>query len=299
MRLDNFNLNLLVAFEVLLEERNVTRAAERMNLSQPAMSAALRKLRESFQDDLLVQQGKQMYPTQRALTLAPEVSEALIRLRSLISSGPSFDPASSRRRFQVVASDYITTVLLVPMISMIQREAPAVQIDLIMPSESSSSMVANGAADLLISPGEFMTGDHPKEFIFEERLVVVGCRTNQALDRPLTMEAFMRSGHVAVRVDGRKSFIEEALGRTAPDRSVEVTAQAFIQVPWLLRNTTRLAVMHERLARVCAEPLGLRITAPPFELRPMREMMMFHATRARDEGLTWLRQRILTAAQTG
>ncbi len=296
MRLDSFDLNLLVAFEVLLEERSVTRAAARLNVTQPAMSASLKKLRESFQDELLVQQGKQMYPTQRALSLLPEVSEALIRLRGLISGGTAFDPKTSKRCFKIIGSDYISTVLLAPLIRSLQDEGPGIEIDLIMPTANSSAMIASGQADLLISPAEFMIGDHPKELIFEERLVVVGCSSNPALKDQVTMEQFMQAGHVAVRVDGRRSFMEKVLGSTAPDRSVEVTAQGFIQVPWLLQNTQRLAVMHERLAIACAKPFNLRICEPPFELKPMREMMMYHGTRARDEGLSWLRKKILAAA---
>ena len=149
---------------------------------------------------------------------------------------------------------------------------------------------------LSVSPAQFMLGDHPKELIFEERLVVVGCSSNPSLQDDITLEQFLQAGHVAVKLDGRRSFMEEELSKLAPDRKIEVNAHSFIQVPWLLRNSNRLAVMHERLARVSAGPLNLRISPPPFQLKPMREMMMYHSTRARDEGLTWLRQRILEAA---
>lgn len=296
MRFDNFDLNLLVALQALLEERNVTHAAARLNLTQPAMSAALKKLRDYFQDELLVQQGRQMHPTQHALTLEPEVNDALLRLRSLLSTGTSFDPSQSRREFRIIASDYITTVLLVPVIGSVSKEAPHVRIHLIMPSEGSSSMIVNGTADLMISPEEFLSGDHPKELIFEERMVVVGCASNPALNAPLTMEAFMRAGHIAVRVDGRRSYIEERLAQVAPDRNVEVTAQSFIQFPLLIRGTGRLAVMPERLARMCSRPFRLKIVEAPFALSPMREMMMYHSARTFDEGLSWLRQHIRQAS---
>ena len=298
MRLDNFDLNLLVAFNVLMEERSVTAAARRMNITQPAMSAALKRLRDSFQDELLVQNGKKMFPTPHALALAPEVDATLVRFRSLISTGTVFDPATSKRQFKLVTSDYITTVLLVPLIRTLHEEAPGIRLDLSLPSPESPELIERGEADLVISPERFMTGSHPREKIFEERLVVVGCRSNPALEGSMSVDRFLACGHVSTRIAGRDTFIEEALGKTIGERRVEVTAQSFIQVPWLLRNTNRLAVMHERLAGVCADPLSLRIATPAFDLPVMAEMMMYHSTRSKDEGLAWLRRKLIEVARS-
>jgi LysR family transcriptional regulator, nod-box dependent transcriptional activator len=297
VRLDNFDLNLLVAFETLLEERSVTRAAERLNVTQSAMSAALKRLRESFQDELLVLHGKRMVPTQHALTLAPEVGAALVRLRSLIATGTGFDPATSKRRFQIDASDYITTVVLVPLIALLQEEAPGVRLDLSLPNTESNRRLENGEIDLLITPEEFLESDHPRELVFDEGHVVVGCRDNPVFRRPMTREAFLSSGHVAVRIFGRDSFIENILSKIVPGRNIEVIAQSFIQVPWLLRGTRRLAVMHERLASVSAPVFGLAIRDAPFELPAMHEMMQHHITRSNDTGLAWLRDRLTQSAQ--
>ena len=292
MRLDHFDLNLLVAFEALLEERSVTRAANRLNVTQSAMSAALKRLRQSFHDELLVLHGKRMVPTQHALTLAPEVDAALARLRSLIATGTAFDPATSKRRFHIDASDYITTVLLVPLIGILQEEAPGVRLDLSLPNAGSNQRLENGEIDLVITPEEFMETDHPRELVFDEGHVVAGCRENPLLDRPLSREDFLASGHVAVRIFGRDSFIEGILSKAVPERRIEVIAQSFIQVPWLLRGTRRLAVMHERLARASAPVFGLAIQDVPFELPVMHEMMQHHVTRSSDAGLAWLRARL-------
>ncbi len=297
MRLDNFDLNLLVAFNVLMEERSVTAAARRLNITQPAMSAALKRLRDSFQDELLVQNGKKMFPTPHALALAPEVDATLVRFRSLIATGTVFDPSTSKRQFKLVTSDFITTVLLVPLIRTLHEEAPGIRLDLALPTRNSSELIERGVVDLVISPEQFMEGNHPREKVFEERLVVVGCRSNPALEDSMSLERFLGCGHVSVRLAGRDTFIEDALAKLTPERRVEVTAQSFIQVPWLLRNTNRLAVMHERLARVCADPLSLRIAEPDFDLPVMGEMMMYHATRSKDEGLAWLRRKLIEVAQ--
>lgn len=292
MRLDSFDLNLLVAFDVLLEEQSVTRAARRLNVTQSAMSAALKRLREAFQDELLVLHGKRMIPTPHALTLAPEVGVAIARLRSLIATGTGFDPATSGRRFRVDASDYITTVLLAPLVGILHEEAPGVRLDLALPSSDSNRRLEDGEIDLLITPDEFMEPDHPRELLFEERHVVAGWKHNPVFVGELTVERYLESGHVAVRIFDRDTFIENILSKQAPDRQIEVIAQSFIQVPWLLRGTERLSVMHERLAKVAAPVFDLAFAHSPIALPIMREMMQFHITRSSDPGLAWLRDRL-------
>jgi LysR family transcriptional regulator, nod-box dependent transcriptional activator len=292
MRLDNFDLNLLVAFDVLIEERSVTRAARRLNLTQSAMSASLKRLREAMQDEILVQHGKRMIPTAHAMRLAPEITAAILGLRSLISAGTAFDPATSHRRFKIEASDYITTVLIVPLLEVIEREAPGITLDLSLPSEGSGERLANADLDLLLTPDEFMGGEHPREPLFKERHVVVGWSGNPLFRRQMTEQDFFDAGHVAVRISDRDTFIESALRPYGARRRVEVTAPSFIQAPWLLPGTRRLALMHERLARIVAPSLSLAIAEPPIELPVMREMMQFHAARANDPGLGWLRSQL-------
>ncbi len=296
MRLNNFDLNLLIAFDILVEERSVTRAARRLNLTQSATSAALKRLRDAMQDEVLVQHGKKMIPTPHALRLAPQVGAAIAELRSLISASAAFDPATSTRRFKVEASDYITTVLLVPLLSVLAHEAPGVRLDLSLPTEGSSERLSNGELDLLLTPEGFMPPDHPRELLFEERHVVVGWSGNPVMHDVLTEADFFSSGHVAVRISGRDTFIESALRKYGERRRIEVTAPSFIQAPWLLPGTRRLALMHERLARLVAPPLSLRIAEAPVELPIMREMMQYHTARTNDAALAWLRQQLLVVA---
>ena len=296
MRLDHFDLNLLVAFDALLEERSVTRAARRLNLTQSAMSASLKRLREAMQDEILVQHGKRMIPTAHALRLAPEISSAILGLRSLISAGTAFDPATSQRRFRIEASDYITTVLVVPLLAILARQAPGITLDLTLPGEESAERLANGDFDLLLTPEQFMRQEHPRELLFEERHVVVGWSGNPLLHRPMSEDEFFDAGHVAVRISDRDTFIESALREYGPRRRIEVIAPSFIQAPWLLPGTLRLALMHERLARLVAPSLSLAIGEPPIALPVMREMMQFHAARANDPALAWLRAQLQALA---
>lgn len=296
MRLENFDLNLLVAFDILVGERSVTRAAKRLSITQSAASAVLKRLREAMEDEILVQHGKKMIPTPHALRLAPQVAEAIAQLRNLISASAAFDPRTSTRQFRIEASDYITTVLLVPLLSVLAREAPGLLLDLTLPTGGSSERLSNGDLDLLVTPEEFMPPEHPRELLFEERHVVVGCSGNPVMQRPMTEEDFFAAGHVAVRISGRDTFIESALRKYGERRRIEVTAPSFIQAPWLLPGTHRLALMHERLATLVAPRLSLSIAESPVELPVMREMMQFHTARSNDTALGWLRQQILAVA---
>jgi DNA-binding transcriptional LysR family regulator len=296
MRLENFDLNLLVAFDALLEERSVSGAARRLNLTQSAMSAALKRLREALGDPILSQHGKAMVPTPHALALAPEVSATLDALRRLTSPSAGFIPATSSRVFRVAASDYIATVLLAPLIKGLETEAPFVRLDVSLPADDTSARLAKGEYDLVLTPEDFIEPGHPAELLFEEAHVVVGCASNPLLAAPMTPEAFASAGHVAVRIDGRNTHIENELDRLGLVRRVEIHAPSFVQAPWLLPGTRRIALMHERLARLMAPLLGLSIAEVPFALPPMREMMQFHATRAQDAGLRWLRERLSALA---
>lgn len=288
MRLDGFDLNLLLAFEALLEERHVTRAARRLNVSQSALSASLGKLRETFGDPILQQHGKAMVPTPHALALEPDISAAIAALRSLIRPRDDFDPTRSTRAFRIVASDYIATVLLAPVARDLAGRGASIRFDLSLPTEATGQRLAKGDIDLVLTPEEFVAPGHPAELLFEERHVVAGCRDNPELLQPLTSETFAAAGHVAVRIDGRNTFIENELSRRGLARRVEIHAPSFIQAPWYLPGTKRLALMHERLARLMAPSLGLRIVSPPFAIGPMREMIQYHSAQRADQGLAWL-----------
>lgn len=288
MRLDHFDLNLLVAFHALLETRNVTRAAERLHLSQPAMSAALRRLRTSFNDDILVPHGKKMVPTAHALRLAPLVAQALVAMQALVSSSTMFDPATSQRTFRIAASDYVTIVLITPLLAVLAAEAPSVRVEIMPPSPDSLSLLERGMIDIMVAPEPFLSDDYPKELLYEERYVVVGWAENPVFRQPLTDEAFYGCGHIVVELSQRPSFAEQQLRAMGDRRRVELVASSFATLPWMLPHTMRLGLMHERLARVMLPILPLSMAPLPFPMPLMRQMAQYHHARAGDSGLQWL-----------
>jgi LysR family nod box-dependent transcriptional activator len=298
LRFNGLDLNLLLALQVLLEERSVTRAARRLNISQPAMSAALSRLREYFQDDILVVQGKTMHPTAQARNLAGPVRQFLADLDALLTSAATFDPATTQRTFRLVASDYITASVVGPLSHRLAATAPHIRLEIMLPCEEAAQLVMEGQADLVITPEDFMDPDQPAELLCEERQVVIGWNENPALTGNLTEADFNRLGHVAVHVGSNRapSFADRQLERLGSTRRIDITCGAFTLVPWLICGTARLAVMHERLARLMATQFPLRIAAMPFAFPAMREMIQYHRARETDEGLRWLRRELLAAA---
>src|SRR5271165_3111161 len=147
MRFKGLDLNLLVAFDTLLQCRSVTRAAERLHLSQAAMSAALGRLRGFFSDEILVVHGKRMYPTAFAQNLVPQVQEFLRQIDAMLITSSDFDPASSQRIFRLVASDYIAAVVLVPLITRLAISAPGIRIDVVLPDDTVLRQLENGDVD--------------------------------------------------------------------------------------------------------------------------------------------------------
>lgn len=296
MRFKRFDLNLLVTLDALLKEQSVTRAAARLNISQPAMSAALGRLRQHLNDEVLVLHGKKMVPTAHAQSMAPMVARALSDIDALITASTVFDPLSSQRRFRICASDYVTVVLLSPLLATLEQSAPGIHFDISASGPDVLPKLERGEIDLLLTPEQFTAPAHPKQLLFEETHVVVSCGKNPLLDAPLTEEIFFAQSQVAIEFDRAQTFAEQALGELNRHRHIDVVCSSFLAVPWLLQNTRRLAIMHERLARMMSKSLPLKIAPLPFELPLMREMAQYHAARDSDGGIQWLLHCLLTQA---
>ncbi|MBO9726191.1 MAG: LysR family transcriptional regulator [Novosphingobium sp.] len=293
MRLNNFDLNLLVALHALLEERSVTRAAERLNMTQPAMSAALRRLRESFNDELLAVSGKRMVPTSHAQNLAPMVEQMIVGAQSLISSSTRFDASTSRRVFRLYASDYIVTILLQPMLIEMAKIAPDVRIEVLPFRSDMWAELDRGTIDCIIYPEQFQLRDHPQELLFEETHVLLGWSENSIFEAAITQEIYDSASHVAVKLNASGSFAEEHIRSKGDTRRIEVTVSSFTMVPWLLPGTNRIALVHSRLAKLFTKMLPLAMAKPPFEVPIMRETIQFHRTRTVDGGLMWLKDNLM------
>ncbi|MBU6207330.1 MAG: LysR family transcriptional regulator, partial [Alphaproteobacteria bacterium] len=199
MRFQRLDLNLLVALDALLTEKSVSLAAERICLSQSATSSALGRLREYFGDELLVIKGRQMVLTARAEELIEPVRAVLEQIRTTISTVPVFDPATSDRTITIMASDYVTEVLLADTLNAIRARAPNMRFEIQTMSDSPIDRLERGSVDFLVTVDYAISADHPSQILFEDGYVVIGWEGNPALQQPMTRELYFELGHVTAR----------------------------------------------------------------------------------------------------
>ncbi|WP_192246751.1 LysR family transcriptional regulator [Mesorhizobium silamurunense] len=298
MRFKGLDLNLLVVLDALLSERGLTAAARRINLSQPAMSAAVARLRDFFHDELFSMSGRERILTPRAEALAPAVRDALLHIQCSIISWDLFNPAQSDRRFRVIVSDFVTLVFFEKVVERVAREAPGVSFELLPLDDSPDELLRRGDVDFLILPELFMSSAHPRMALFDETLVCVGCPTNKQLPRQLTFERYMSMRHVAVKF-GRmqKPSIEEwFLIEHGLKRRVEVVVQAFSMIPPMVSGTARIATMPFRLVKHFEKTFPLRIVDLPLPLPAFTEAVQWPALHNSDPASIWMREILLQEA---
>ncbi|WP_082747647.1 LysR family transcriptional regulator [Bradyrhizobium macuxiense] len=298
MRFKGLDLNLLVALDSLLTERTLTEAARRINLSQPAMSAAVSRLRAYFGDELFAMRGRRLVPTSRALRLAAPVREALLQIHLSIILHYEFNPAESDRRFVIRLSDCSTLVLFQKVVERVSQSAPNVRFELLPPADDHDELLRRGEVDFIILPDTLMSSAHPKAKLFEDRLVCVGCRTNKQLSRRLTFERYLSTGQVAVRcTPAGTSAIEECFFfEHGLKRRVEVAVQSFSMVPPMLLGTGRIGMLPLRLVKHLERTTPLRIVDLPFPLPAFTETIQWPTFHNSDPASTWMRAIILQEA---
>jgi LysR family transcriptional regulator, nod-box dependent transcriptional activator len=294
MHFQKLDLNLLVAFDTLLEEKSVSRAADRLNLSQSAMSSALSRLRDYFGDELLIPVGRRMEPTALALSLAPSVRDILQRIRTTVQTRPTFDPATAQRRFRIMTSDYLIEVLLAEVVRELAVIAPGIQLQVLPSNETSFALFLKGDVDLVIAPEEHLPNDdHPRRVLFEDSFSCIVWSGNTTVREPLTLEQWLAMSHVVVHF-GRDQLTVferwyEGQGETkGAERRVDIIAPSFGVVPHLIVGTQRVATMHTSHARLYEKLLPLRVLAPPPGFPTMRETMQWHRHLDTDPAIRWL-----------
>lgn len=294
MRFNHLDLNLLVALDVLLDEQNITRAAERLHMTQSATSGVLARLRTFFEDDLLVQVGRKMQPTPYALELSKPVREVLITIRSSITNKQVFDPSTSKRHFKLLTSDYLISVVFARVIQRIHAIAPSITFEMLSPSDNSGELLVRGEIDLMIVPERYKIEGHPSQLLFEEDHVCVVCKNNTQVDDSLTLEQYMQLGHVSVGFGRTRhlSIEDWFMNQYGFNRRLEVITNDFNTLPQLIVGTQRIATMHKRLAELYADYLPLRILPTPVKIPVMREFMLWHRSMDGDPMHRWLRERI-------
>lgn len=298
MHLRGLDLNLLVVLDVLLDEKNVTRAAERLRLSQSGTSTALLRLREFFGDQLLVPIGRKMVLTPLSQSLVEPVREILLQTHSLIDATPGFNPETAKRQFTIMASDYVATVFLTPVIKRLSKEAPGVVIEIVQQGETTPhEPLTRGDVDFLILPEKYISSEHPAEPLFADTYVCISWQGNHCSGDP-DLETYFSMGHVVTRFGPQRgmAFDEWFLERFERPRRVETIAMNFALVPHFVVGTQRLATTHRRFAEHYARYLPIRIHPLPFEMSPIVETLQWNRFSDRHPATVWLRSVLTQSA---
>jgi len=290
MRFGRLDLNLLVALDVLLAERNVTIAADRLSLSQSAMSGALGRLREYFDDELLINTGRKMVLTPRAESLVTPVRNVLLQIKTTITTTPEFEPFDSDRHFTIVMSDYSLTTVMAGALQKISELAPNLTFEISPIGDRPISQLESREIDLLITIDQAVSDAHPKAPLFSDDYVVVAWDKNPLISGAVDKDTYTRLGHVSVQFGkARLPTMEEYFLQTQKvKRRMEVLAPSFTSVPSLIVGSSRIATVHRRLAQQAAEALPLRLYEVPFEMPPVHQVVQWHAAASDDQALMWV-----------
>lgn len=297
--LRGIDLNLLVTLEMLLTERNVTRAAQRLHLSQPSVSVQLRKLREMFADPLLSPAAGGMAPTARGKELLPAVQAALGEVRKVLNKNRAFDPKQANVLWQIAAADYAEQALLLPLLPKLRQSAPQTRVAVHQASHSRMfKQLESGALDIALLAMDAAPEHLHRQVLYREHYVLIARRKHPAFKRKLTLDRFCELDHMLVSPDGGgfRGVADAALESRGRKRRVVLSTQHFLFVPEVVAQSDLVALIPARLIRQRTE--GLLIVPPPIDVPGYEMGMVWHERSHVDPAQRWLREQIVGAART-
>ncbi len=308
MNIRSIDLNLLIYLDVLLKEKNVTRAAQQLGITQPALSNGLRRLREIFQDPLLIRTTDGMSPTERALVLQPKVRDLIEEVRTLIEPTQEFDPAQSRQVFRIMCSDYAEATLLPTLIQRMRQQAPHVILDCLTPSDVSYKDIEQGKVDMAINRFNELPGSFHQKTLWQDSF---SCLINpeHPILKAFTLENYLLAQHIWVSKTGmgvgfgvnpEKSgglgWIDQALEHIGKRRRITVFTRHYLMPALLSLNNELIATLPSRLARLQAERYKLVIEPPPFMIPNFELKMAWSPLLHHNRAHQWFRNLILKTA---
>jgi DNA-binding transcriptional LysR family regulator len=294
------DLSLLLLFRELVHNRRTTVVAERMGMSQSAVSHALSRLREIFRDPLFLRKSDGLDPTHRALELLPKV-EALINLaHETVNAFDTFDPATSDRLFRLAGNDLICALLGGPLINALRRSAPLVRVTFRSAvGRAASAALASGHIDIALGHFPMLPSDYDVTHLFEETFVVVARHGHPKLRKRLDLDTYLELDHVLVSfTGGLTGFADIALKAHNRSRRVVASLPMFLATFAAVAKGDVVATVPARLAASHAKAFGLKVHKPPVAIRGFSVIAVRHARSHGDRGLDWLSERILALVKS-
>ncbi|MEJ8814676.1 LysR family transcriptional regulator [Variovorax ureilyticus] len=292
-RLGQLDLNLLTLFDALLREQSVTRAAEAVGVTQSAVSHALNRLRDFFDDPLFVKAPEGMVPTRKAEALKPAVVDIVAAIRQRILSEAAFDPATSHRIFTLCMTDMGELVFLPPLLNQFRALAPRCRVrTLQVPSEQIEGLLSSGEADLALGSIRTAPEGLYRQRLFMHLLVTIVSARNRQVGEQLTLQQFEQMPHVAVSLAGRPGdAYDSALEEQGIKRTIFLATPHFLTVPLLLEQQPDLiATVPLELANVFQRYGTVRVVQPPVELAPYALNQHWHPRFHHDPAVVWIRE---------
>jgi DNA-binding transcriptional LysR family regulator len=285
------DLNLLVVFDAVWRYRNVSRAAEAVGLSQPAVSNALRRLREHFHDPLFVRSASGMLPTTTAQELGATVSEALARISGGLARRHAFVAASAARTFTIIMTDVGEIVFLPRLLEHCKREAPGVSIRTVqMRADETRSALESGAVDLAVGfVPDLRTGVYQQR-LFETEYVCIVRRSHPRIGERITRTEFQAARHAIAEAEGTGHYVvERTLSRLKPRPQIGLRAPHFLALPMIVGGTDLVATVPRPLADALGRSAGVRLLEHPLKLPRIEIKQFWHQRFHEDPGNRWLR----------
>lgn len=293
--LRRLDLNLLVTLDALLAEHNVTRAAQRLHLSQPSVSIHLAKLRELLEDPLLLPGPRGMRPTARADELREPLRRALAALEQAVAPSAPFDPATASHTWRVSASDYSESTILLPALAGLRRQAPACRLAVVgFAPQRIARQAEQGEIDLAFHNSDEAPANLRHRSMFVERYVLVGRAGHPDLQQPPTLEQFCALDHVIASPEGGgfEGITDNALAQLGRSRRVVLSVPHFLFLTSVLANSDLVAMLPSRLAR---NEKRLQMVEAPVQVPGFEMLMLWHERSHRDPAHQWLREHILAS----
>ncbi len=304
------DLNLLRVFDEIMAERNLTRAAEKLSLTQPAVSNALRRLREVLGDDLVVRSGQGVQPTPRALALWPSVRGALAQLQQSLAPG-AFDPASANSTFVVAMADATGATLIPPLVEIIEREAPGVSLRVVpLTTRDPRQLLDDESADMAVGYFPAVMADltaraqsdslvaYESARLYDGEYVCVMRREHPLAQAPLTLDQYCAARHLLVSFSGKPyGFIDEALTALGRERRIVLTVNQFFTAGRVVVNTDLLTVLPRHFVGVASLEGDLAWRPLPMPLPTVHVDALWHRRRRHDPAHRWLQDALGRAAR--
>ena len=289
------DLNLLQTLSVLLEDRHITRAAQRCSISQPAMTRAFHRLREMFGDDLLIRSGRHYERTARGERLLQELENLLPRLEAMVRGG-GFDPAQSHDRFRVTMTDYGCIVLLPGLMERLSKSAPNVTFELIAFHDRRFEDVDSGTVDVVLDVGCALP-NLQSETLFADEMVCLLASNHPARSRRLSLAQYLKYPHAVVNIlAGQQTLVDRPLGDLALKRRVELLVPFSVPAVLAVARTEMILTLPRKLARKISTIAPVRMAAAPTEIKGFKYIMTWHPRLSGDPAHQWLRDQFRAVA---